>query len=276
VDVANVTQLDDLFEAYPITHIAHLAALQTPDCNAHKDLGLQINLAGTQHILEAARRHGTHSLQRVVYASSIAVYGPRNSYPQPRVPETVQPDPVNVYGIWKLASEHILKLFAQEYGVPAVSLRPGVLFGPGRDLGLTSTPTTAMKAIALGLPYRIPFSSQQDYSYAADVGAAFGHTLLAPFSGYGVFTLPSTTLAMQEVVAVMESAAAKVGMSERFDITFGDEQVPFICDIEYGAIRQAFPHIPHTDFEQAVVKSLNTFRDHAEKRWITPADVSTT
>ena len=215
-------------------------------------------------------------LQRVVYASSIAVYGPRSSYPEAIVPEMAEPNPVNVYGVWKLASEHVLRLFAQETGVAAISLRPVVLFGPGRDLGLTSTPTTAMKAIALGVPYKIPFCSRQDYSYAPDVGAAFGHSLLDPFSGCGTFTLPSTTLAMREVVDTMKSAAATVGMSDRFDITFGDEEVPFICDIEYGSVLEAFPNIPQTDFEQAVVKSLETFRDHAEKGWITRADVSTT
>lgn len=276
LDVANSNQLDEVFGKYPITHIAHLAALQTPDCNAHRDLGLQINLGGTQHILESAKKQGTTRLKRIVYASSIAVYGPRDSYPQSRVPETAEPNPVNVYGVWKLASEHLLKLFARECNVSAVSLRPCVLFGPGRDLGLTSTPTTALKAIALGVPYKIPFCSKQDYSYAPDVGAAFGHCLLEPFLGYDVFTLPSVTRSMHEVVAAMKAAANTQAMSDRFDIAYGDEKVPFICDIEFGSVLEAFPKIPQTNFEQALAESLETFRKHVENGWITTTDVSTT
>ena len=273
LDISNPLRLQEIFERYNITHIAHLAALQTPDCNAYKDLGMQINLGGTQKILETVKQCGAERLQRLVFASSIAVYGPRASYSTPRVPTTARPNPVNVYGVWKLASEQILQLFAHEVGVSTVCLRPGVLFGPGRDLGLTSTPTTAMKAMALKAAYKIPFCSKQDYLYSPDVGAAFGQTLLEPFTGFGIFTLPATTLAMPEVVDTLKTAAAQVGLSDGFNITFGDSEVPFICDLEYEAVLQAFPNIPKTDFQQAVMESLTTFQAHVENGWITSDDL---
>lgn len=269
LDVSDLSQLKNVFQSHAITRIAHLAALQTPDCNANKDLGLQINLAATQHILETAKQLAPN-LQRFVYASSIAVYGPRASYPQQRVPESAVPNPVNVYGIWKLASEYVVKLYSEQTGVPAVSLRPCVLFGPGRDLGLTSTPTTAMKAAALGLPYTIPFCSKQDYSYAPDVGAAFGHALMQPYSGYGAYTLPSTTLSMSEVVETMYQAADEVELPARPQIDFGENEVPFICDLEFGSIFEAFPELPGANFHEGVKATLQTFRDFVDRGWITP------
>ena len=267
LDVSDRANVDQVFAEFQPTRVAHLGALQTPDCNAHRDRGLQINLAGTQHLLEAAKA-ASRPLDRFVFASSIAVYGPRASYPEARVPLTAEPNPVNVYGVWKLASEQISKFFAEDTGVPTISLRPGVLYGPGRDLGLTSTPTKAMKCVALGVPYQIPFCNKQDYLYAPDVGAAFAHALLEPFAGYGVFTLPSHTVEMADIVAAMQRAAQEVGLADQFQITVGDDKVPFICDLEYDAFAKSFPNAPHTELEAAFCESLSVFRQQITKGWL--------
>ena len=163
-DVTEQSRMQRILEEHQVTRVIHLAALQTPDCNANRDLGLQINLAGTQNLIEAMKRSGL-PLQRFVFASSIAVYGPRSFYPEGRVPMNSEPQPVNVYGVWKLAGEHLSRLFYRDTGVPTLCLRPGVLYGPGRDAGLTATPTTAMKHMVLGRSYQIPFQSRQDYLF---------------------------------------------------------------------------------------------------------------
>lgn len=271
LDVSDQASVDRVFGDFDITRVAHLGALQTPDCNANRDFGLQINLAGTQHLIEACK--ASEKIERFVFASSIAVYGPRVSYPEQRVPLAAEPNPVNVYGVWKLASEQICKFFAEDTGVPTISLRPGVLFGPGRDAGLTSTPTMAMKCLALGLPYEIPFCTKQDYLYAPDVGAAFANALVEPFEGYGVFTLPSETVPMPEFVAAMKDAAKKVGLDDQFQITHGNEEVPFICDLEFDAFTKAFPNSPHTVLAAALEESLRAYQSQVEKGWLSSDDV---
>ncbi|MEO2015096.1 MAG: NAD(P)-dependent oxidoreductase [Fuerstiella sp.] len=267
LDVRQQQQLEDVLTENQITHVIHLAALQTPDCNADRDLGLQINLVGTQNVIEAIKACRP-SVQRFVFASSIAVYGARSSYPDAIVPMLAEPDPVNVYGAWKLAGEHISRLFCQETNIPTVSLRPGVLFGPGRDAGLTSTPTTAMKCVALEMPYVIPFRSRQDYLYAPDVGAAFGNAVIAPFTGYGVFTLPSHTVDTAEIVDTLRRAASKTGLGAKFGITAGTEEVPFICDLEYEPFLKAFPDTPHTPLADAIQESLEVFTIQRERGWL--------
>lgn len=268
LDVSQQQQVHDVFTGHSISHVAHLAALQTPDCNAHRDLGMQINLGGTQNILEAVKA-GPTTLQRFVFASSIAVYGPRSTYPGARVPMLAEPNPVNVYGAWKLAGEQISKFFCDDTATPTVCIRPGVLFGPGRDAGLTSTPTTAMKCVALGQAYKIPFRSTQDYLYAPDVGAAFGNALLEPFTGYGVFTLPAHTVDMKTFVGAMRNASNSAGLADQFQISFGDQEVPFICDLEFAPFIEAFPNTPHTSLENALLESLKTFQAETKKGWLT-------
>jgi nucleoside-diphosphate-sugar epimerase len=267
LDVTDQKGLEDLLVDRQVTRVVHLAALQTPDCNAHRRLGLEINVGGTLNVIEAMKACGL-PLERFIFASSIAVYGPRAAYPPGRVPMLAEPNPVNVYGVWKLAGEHLAKIFWQETAIPTLSIRPGVLYGPGRDAGLTSTPTTAMKQLALGRAYEIPFRSRQDYLFAPDVGAAFGAAAVEPFNGYGVFALPSTTLSTVEIVDSMRRASAELGLGNNFQITIGKEDVPFICDLEYEPFAKAFANVPHTPLDDAVRQSLEVFLDHARRGWI--------
>ncbi len=266
-DVTDQSALLGLLIEQKITRVVHLAALQTPDCNAHRDFGLQVNLAGTQNLIEAMKASGL-PLERFIFASSVAVYGPRAAYPEGRVSMLAEPKPVNVYGAWKLAGENISRFFYEETDIPTLSLRPGVLYGPGRDAGLTASPTTALKQIALGQPYEIPFRSRQDYLFAPDVGGAIGNAVLEPFDGYGVFTLPSRTLATEEIVETMRQVATDMGLAEQFKITIGSEEVPFICDLEYAPFVSAFPDTPHTPLDQALRTSLEVFLDQAQRGWI--------
>ncbi len=267
LDVRDLRRLEEILQANEVTRVVHLAALQTPDCNANRDLGLQINLAGTQNLIEAVRKCRP-TLRRFVFASSVAVYGPRRSYPGTKVPMLAEPAPVNVYGAWKLAGEQITRFLFQETGIPSLCIRPGVLFGPGRDAGLTAAPTTAMKHVALRKAYEIPFKSRQDYLYSLDVGAAFGNALMASFSEYGVFTLPSHTVDTRKFLETLHQAAAELGCPEDVRISIGDADVPFICDLEYAPFLNAFPSTPHTPLLTAVKESLVCFRQQVEAGWL--------
>lgn len=258
LDVCDQPKLEKILSDEQITHVAHLAALQTPDCNAHRDLGLQTNLAGTQKVIEAMKATRL-PFERFVFASSIAVYGPRSAYAQGRVPMLAEPQPVNVYGAWKLAGEHVSRFFQQDTGIPTICLRPGVLFGPGRDVGLTSSTTTAMKCVALAVPYEVTFRTQQDYLYAPDAGAAFGHSLLDPFQGFGVFTLPHHTADTARMVEGLRRAARDLGMASQCMITIAQGEAPFISELDYEPFLQTFPNAPNTPLDQAIRESLAVF-----------------
>ena len=80
VDVCDQDSLEALLLRENVTRVVHLAALQTPDCNRFRDLGLQVDLAGTQKLIEAIKSSG-RPLERFVFASSAAVYGQRAMYP---------------------------------------------------------------------------------------------------------------------------------------------------------------------------------------------------
>lgn len=83
------------------------------------------NVLATQRLLDAVRR--TPSVTKVVYASSSSVYGNAEAFP---TPESATPHPVSPYGVTKLAAEHLMVLYATEFGVPTVSLRYFTVYGP--------------------------------------------------------------------------------------------------------------------------------------------------
>ena len=82
------------------------------------------NVDATQRLLEAARGA---SLDRLVVASTSSVYGDAETLP---TPETVIPRPVSPYGVTKLATEHLARIYWRTFGVPAVCLRYFTVYGP--------------------------------------------------------------------------------------------------------------------------------------------------
>jgi nucleoside-diphosphate-sugar epimerase len=163
-DITDLDALERTLDEHGITHVIHLAALQVPFCRADPPLGARVNVVGTVNVFEAvARRHDR--MGPVVYASSVAAYD--------ALDDTMEGTPSTLYGVYKRANEGTATVFAQERGVASTGLRPHTVYGPGRDQGLTSAPTTAMLHAAADLPYKLPFGGAYQLQYAPDVAQAF-------------------------------------------------------------------------------------------------------
>ena len=119
--------------------VVHLAGLQVPTCRVNPPVGAFVNVVGTLHVFEAARAIGA---ERVVYASSAAVFGLSDE----AVDEQVVPEPLTHYGVFKRANEGSARVYYRDHGLSSIGLRPYSVYGVGRDAGITSDPTRAMKA----------------------------------------------------------------------------------------------------------------------------------
>jgi NAD dependent epimerase/dehydratase family len=106
--------------------ILHLAAqVSVQESVADPVASLELNASGTLHVLESARRQGSH----VVIASSAAVYG---DDPSPRKSESLAPRPRSPYAAGKLAAEAYGAAYAACYGLPVLVLRFFNVYGPCR------------------------------------------------------------------------------------------------------------------------------------------------
>lgn len=105
--------------------VVHLAAVASVQRSVEDPLGThRANLVGTLCVLEASKRHG---VERIVYASSAAVYG--DAAPLP-VSEDAPLDPRTPYAIDKLAGEHYLRAYASSSDLSTVALRFFNVYGP--------------------------------------------------------------------------------------------------------------------------------------------------
>ena len=108
--------------------IFHLAAMvSVPESLLNPLECVDINVNGTLHLLEAARRHG---IKKVVLSSSAAIYGDDPELPKH---ERLRPAPQTPYGITKLDGEYYLEMARQQYGISTVSLRYFNVYGPYQD-----------------------------------------------------------------------------------------------------------------------------------------------
>jgi nucleoside-diphosphate-sugar epimerase len=136
------------------TRVIHLAAMQLPFCKVNPVVGARVNVVGTVNIFEAAKRL---KLDNVVYASSTAVYGLSEEYSGEPLANDALLKPYSHYGVYKQANEGNAAIYFQDDGISSTGLRPYVVYGAGRDQGITSTPTKAILAAAAVQPYRISF-----------------------------------------------------------------------------------------------------------------------
>ena len=125
-DIRRATHLWTLFQSEPIDSMIHLAAVLPTMAQQRPLLATQTNITGTMNLLEMARQF---KLRRVVFASSLSVYG---TYPvEEEVSETHRAAPEDVYGATKLCGEQAGGVYRDRFGTSFVSLRIGRVVGPG-------------------------------------------------------------------------------------------------------------------------------------------------
>ena len=108
--------------------IIHLAALvSVPESIANPALNDRLNFQATRIVAEAARQH---RVQRIVFASSAAVYGDPAETP---ITEDAPKKPLSPYGVAKLASEELLFASAADYGFVVRCQRYFNVYGPRQD-----------------------------------------------------------------------------------------------------------------------------------------------
>lgn len=205
-DITDEARFEEVVCQNDITHIIHLAALQVPFVRANPILGARVNVVGSAIVLEIARKLADQ-VRGLTYASSIAVYGSADLYPPGPLADDAPLAPVTLYGVTKEANEGWAAIYWQDYAVPSVGLRPFFVYGPGRDQGVSSTPTKAMAAAAVGRPYHISFGGTDTYQHADDVARVFIQAARSMPKGAPVYNLGGTLASVPDVITAIERAA---------------------------------------------------------------------
>jgi nucleoside-diphosphate-sugar epimerase len=247
-DITDINVVEKSLKESEAKHIIHLAALQVPACMQNPVLGAQVNVVGTVNLYEAAARLG---YKRVVFASSVAVYGFKDDYPAGLLPHDASLKPRTHYGVYKQANEGTAKIY-QDKLISSIGLRPYVVYGPGRDQGISSFPTQAMLAAVTGKEFQIPFSGRSAMQYVDDVAKIFIMATKIDFQGFEMFNIKGRIVDMAEIVAAIEKAEP----SAKGKITFSPNVMPTIEGLEDKVLIEKFGPIPNLPFDQGVADTM--------------------
>jgi UDP-glucuronate 4-epimerase len=255
-DVTDLATVERTLDEHGITNIIHLAALQVPFCRANPPLGAHVNVVGTVNMFEAANRRKDR-INKIVYASSVAVYDAADGDASGNVSHGMVGHPTTLYGVYKQANEGTARVYWHEQKFPSIGLRPYIVYGTGRDQGMTSTPTKAMFAAAVDQPFHIPFGGRADYHYADDVAKTFIACARVPFAGAEIFNLRGSIATMPQIIAAIEAEAPSMAGK----ITYTEQSLPFPDEYEAAQLEALIGALPHTPLEQAVRDTIRRYRD---------------
>ncbi len=254
-DVTDLPALQSAIERHGITHVVHLAGLQVPVCRVNPILGATVNVLGTLAVFEAVRQ-SQGRVGRLVYASSAAVFGPPESYPPGRLGDDVPLKPTTQYGYFKCCNEGNARIYFQDHGVSSIGLRPWTVYGVGRDFGMTSEPTKAIKSLALGRPYHITYGGWQDLQFVEDVADIFIRCLEAPYNGAKSYNLRGDVVdlpAFQRALCEVDAAAARL-------ITHGERQIAIAYDLDDSALQRDMGPMAKTPLVEGIRRTLRQFQ----------------
>jgi UDP-glucose 4-epimerase len=268
-DITEPSEIAAAIKTYEISDIYHLAAILGDPAPAQVVSYMKVMCDGTLNVFEAARIFG---VKRVVYASSVAVYGRASFRGKPNDSELDEDDPPapgTFYGMCKLYSENLAALYGRRFGLETVGLRPTSVFGLGRGArgsyasGLLPPqgmhymvlPELAALGKAVAMP---PDDTESDWIYAADAADAWYRAMNTPEPARRVYNLAAERRRMADVTAHLRKLLPEA------QISVAEKRVPTVPNMKCDNIRKDLGFTPRYSMEAGLTEYLNVVRAAAK------------
>ena len=203
-DVSELEDILNTIRTFRIDRIINLAFVLTGAFERNPRLAIRVNTLGMCNSFEAARLMG---ISRVVYASSVGVYGTQNEYGDREVNEDDLPHPVNAYGVTKQLAEMLAAQYSQLYDIKFSALRPFLGYGHGGIFPLIIKQYSDLVSLpATGQLFTTTMdgNSQSALSSANDVAALTRILIKAPSSPHPVYNIASLPTSMRDIAKAIK------------------------------------------------------------------------
>ena len=231
--------------------VVHLAAVCMNKSIADPTESLDVNLMGTQNVLDAASRAG---VRRFVYASSASVYGNPASLP---MRETDRLAPITPYCVAKVAGEEMLAFYARRTNMSWLALRFFNVYGPGQptDAYYTSVVNAFLERIAAGDAPVIDGDGDQsmDFVHVGDVARAVGMAVDHDASGEAL----NVGTGRQTTIAELADILLRHLGSDQVPIFRPREVLVHRREASIERIRDLLGWSPTVDFEQGIASVVD-------------------
>jgi nucleoside-diphosphate-sugar epimerase len=165
--------------------------------------------------------------------------------------------PGTLYGIFKTANEHCARVYWQEERILSIGLRPGIVYGPGRDRELSAGPTLAVEAALLGQDYEIAFGGRANMQFVGDVAKSFVACALEAPEGAAAYNMNGQVLDVEEMIGIV----GELVPSARGRITCRrDQTIAMASIVEDSGLQALIGPFEPTPFRDGMGETADFFR----------------
>ncbi len=238
MDITDRQGIENVLSEFRPDVIIHGAAMTHVDeCEQHKELAYNLNVVGTQNIVDAAKELGAH----VVHISTDFIFdgqdGPYN--------EEGIPNPVSYYGETKLQAEHIVQT-VDSWSI----LRTVLVIGIAEDLSRSNIVLWAKGALEKAQPIRVVDDQFRTPTLAEDL--AQGALLAATQRAQGIFNISGPDF--MSIYELVESVAEHFGLS-----------MATVTRVDSSTLNQPAVRPPRTGFNISKAVENLGYRPHSFK-----------
>jgi len=187
----------------PFDVIVHLAAKAGVRPSIQDPVAYQdVNVRGTQHMLELAREWG---VRQFVFASSSSVYGVNPRVPWSEEDHVLQP--ISPYASTKVSGELLGHVYSHLYGIRFIALRFFTVYGPRQRPDLAITKFAKLMMDGRSIPVFGDGSTRRDYTFVDDIVSGVVAATEYAATPYEVINLGNNhTVTLREMIAGIENA----------------------------------------------------------------------
>ncbi|MBI4505716.1 MAG: NAD(P)-dependent oxidoreductase [Chloroflexi bacterium] len=249
-DILDLPRLFDTVAGRRVERIVHLAYILAIGDNPWQ--ASRINVEGANNVFEVARQCG---VRRVVWASSIAVFGTQDRYPAGPIVNDAMHDPQTLYGACKAFNERMAYAYHEKFGLDTIGLRFGSGYGPGRGGGFARWTVDLFEKPALGQPATVPFGDAMiNWCYVEDDVQAILAALRVARHSALAYTCSGEGRSMRDAVAYVKSLLPEA------QITLEPGRYVYAYDFDRALAEADLGWTPRYTFEQGIRRYVSLVR----------------
>ncbi|HWO71987.1 MAG TPA: NAD(P)-dependent oxidoreductase [Dehalococcoidia bacterium] len=258
----DITLMDDvvrvMLETKPdrVLNLAYLLGARADGVTGEQDphYAVRLNILGMDNCFEAARICG---IKRVVYASSLAVYGRQAEFGERPLTEEDLRLGTGVYAASKIYNEHQAEWYNRAFGMQITGIRPANVTGPDKQRG-SMDHVLCITQPARGQPVRFPFRDAMRLPiHVEDIAEIFVRVTLAETTQYPIYNSGGETISLGQLADLVKTYLPDARIE--FDKDEGGRALSGNYMMDNTRLRQEFEY-DLAPFPQRVLEIINDVR----------------
>ena len=252
----DITSMDDVVEALAAAkpdRVLNLAyVLGASERDPHPQV--QINILGMDNCFEAARILG---IRRVIYASSLAVYGPQRLHGDRMVTEDDLCLGTGIYSVSKRFNEHQADWYNRAYDMAITGIRPANITGPDKVRG-SMNHVQCQVLPAQDAPVQFPYRDMMTLPlHVDDIAEVFVRVTLAEQTAYAIYNSGGHSTSMGDLADTVRSFLPNAEIT--FDADEGGHELSGLYLMDNSRLVEEF-EVEYAPFGQRVLETINEVR----------------